>query len=372
MATNLVSNVSQTLTPDLLRRIASALGLDKSVVEKAMSAGIPALLAAFMSRASTPQGAASLNDAVANEQPGTISSLANSIGGSGQTALIDSGRNRLTSLLGGNTANALAGAIDKFAGIGGVASRSVMGLLAPVVMSVLGQQQKSSGYSAAQLLVAQKDNIARALPAGFSRYLRGTGILDGIKDVEAVADEPDYEHAAPRAAEHRSDWGWVLPALGLLALFGIAWYLLSGPRGPDAIDTTRTTQAPSPDVVKAPEVAALEKLNGIKAGDVDLGQHLTNTVNGLRTSLDSVKDEATAQAAMPALSNAGSEFDKLTGLTGQLSPETRKTLASAITALRPTLDQMFDKALAIPGVAAVIKPAIDAIRAKLDALATTA
>jgi hypothetical protein len=34
----------------------------------------------------------------------------------------------------------------------------------------------------------------------------------------------------------------------------------------------------------------------------------------------------------------------------------------------PTLNQLFDKVLAIPGVADVLKPAIDALRGKLAAL----
>jgi hypothetical protein len=38
--------------------------------------------------------------------------------------------------------------------------------------------------------------------------------------------------------------------------------------------------------------------------------------------------------------------------------------------IRPTLDQLLDKALGIPGVSAMIKPAVDVIRSKLDALAT--
>jgi hypothetical protein len=53
-----------------------------------------------------------------------------------------------------------------------------------------------------------------------------------------------------------------------------------------------------------------------------------------------------------------------------MSPETHKAVAETFAAIRPSLDQLLDKALAIPGVGAVIKPAVDAIRAKLDTLAT--
>ena len=46
-------------------------------------------------------------------------------------------------------------------------SKSLMGLLAPVVMGVLGQQRRTSGLDAtglARLLTSQKDNIASAIP----------------------------------------------------------------------------------------------------------------------------------------------------------------------------------------------------------------
>ena len=67
-------------------------------------------------------------------------------------------------------------------------------------MGVLGQQRRTSGLDAtglANLLTSQKDNIARALPAGFSKYLGGTDILDslvgsidGRRPSEATAPDP--------------------------------------------------------------------------------------------------------------------------------------------------------------------------------------
>jgi hypothetical protein len=55
-------------------------------------------------------------------------------------------------------------------------------------------------------------------------------------------------------------------------------------------------------------------------------------------------------------------------LLNQLTPETRKTLAEIFASIRPNLAQLMDRVLAIPGVGAIIKPAVDAINAKLDAL----
>ena len=215
MSTNLVSSIAEVLGPEVTGRIASGLGLDKGLVQKSLSAGVPALLAAFTSLASKPGGAAKLADAVAQQQPGVISSLANAIGGSGQKALIDTGASALTSLLGGSTMSALTNAIGRYAGIGAGSSKGIMGLLGPVVMGVLGQQQRANGLDAtglASLLASQKDNIARALPAGFSKYLGETGILDRLSDASddyrasTVSDYPGSSRANmpyPRSQEPR-------------------------------------------------------------------------------------------------------------------------------------------------------------------------
>ena len=228
MSTNLVSTITQVLSSNFVSRVASSLGLDGAQVEKALQAGAPALLAALTSLVSKPAGAAALNGAVAQQQPGVLTSLANMIGGSGQKALIDTGVSTLTSLLGGKTTSALTNAVGQYAGIGEGSSKSLMGVLGPVVMGVLGQQQRASGLDAtglANLLASQKDNIARALPAGFASYLSGTGILDRITGPMA-RPEPAYFKSPSTSTTTPS---WLLPALGILAIGALAWYLLSGP-----------------------------------------------------------------------------------------------------------------------------------------------
>jgi len=51
-----------------------------------------------------------------------------------------------------------------------------------------------------------------------------------------------------------------------------------------------------------------------------------------------------------------------------LSPEQRRVLAGVVNPLMPSLNQLFDKVLAIPGVAELLKPTVDALRAKLTLL----
>ncbi len=382
MSTNLVSDITQNLNANLVTRAASAFGIDSTQVENAMSGGIPALLATLTSLASTPKGAATLNAAVAQQQPGLLSSLTNMIGNGGQKGIIDAGRNTLTSLIGGSTISAVAGALGKYAGINEGVSKSILGLLAPIVLGGLGQQQRANGLDAsglANLLTSQKDNILRAIPPGLSRSLADTGILDSLAGSSARAANVPRDYVAPAKAASSgssSSSGWLLPALAGLAFLGLAWHFLSRP------ESTQTAQAPPPAKVEVPvttgalpdqvtpSFASLENLRGIKAGDVDVGAQAADAVTKLRASLEKITDEASAKTELVPLQDSAAQLNKITGMLNQLSPANRAIVAKAIASIRPSLNQLFDKALQIPAVAALIKPSIDSIRSEMDTLAT--
>src|ERR1044072_2632231 len=116
MATNLVSVVMQFLTPDMIAKIASALGLDRNVAQKAIAGAIPALLASFADVASTPTGARQLTNTL-TQQSGSLESLKDISDGSGQNSLVETGSNMLSGLFGGATLDTMAQTIGKFAGM---------------------------------------------------------------------------------------------------------------------------------------------------------------------------------------------------------------------------------------------------------------
>jgi hypothetical protein len=367
MATNLVSLIMQFLTPDMIGRIASALGLDRSNTQTAIGAAVPGLLAALSGVAAQPGGGQKLVDA-ARQQSGTLGNFASMIGTGAKTSLIEKGSQVLSSLLGGRDQTALAGAVGKYAGLGQGASGSLLGMLAPVVMGTIAQEQGTRSLDAggiASLLSSQKDNIAAALPGGFGNMLGGTGVLDSLGGAARTATVAGGEaaRAATTAARAVGDTGrraagaasfaaptwlyWLIPALAIAALL---FYLFARPAEQVVQQGVTTPQS-------------------LTVGGLDIGKQVTDGTSNLRSTLTGVTDVASARAALPKLQEVSAQFDKVGGVVGQLSAEQRKVLAGLVNPMMPTLNQLFDKVLTIPGVAEVLKPAIDALRAKLAALA---
>jgi hypothetical protein len=300
VANNLVSLVMQFLTPDLIERIAAALGLDRNMVQSAIGAAVPTLLAAFTGATEKPGGAQRLVDGI-KQQSGVLDSFAKTLGTSGQSSVVESGSRLLTSLLGGQDQSALAGAVAKFSGLGQNASASLLGMLAPIVMGSIGKQvgPHLSAGGVADLLNAQKGQIAQALPPGFRNLLGGTRLLDALgaaagaatagagqaSRVAAAATDQATQYASSAArtvgaagqraagAARPSVPMWLYWLVPLVILGGLLWYLLNN--RPEQV--TQQTVAPAPSAVVA---------------GVDVGKQVNDSVSALRTSLQGITDGA--------------------------------------------------------------------------------
>jgi hypothetical protein len=367
MAINLVSLVMQFLTPDMIGRIASALGLDRNNTQTAIGAAVPGLLAGLSGLAAQPGGAQRVADA-ARQQTGVLGNFANVLGTGSQTSLAEKGSQMLSSLLGGRDQTALAGAVGKYAGLGQNASGSLLGMLAPVVMGTIAKEQGPRSLDAggiASLLASQKDSIAAALPSGFGNMLSGTALLDSLGSAARTATAEGSEAAraaattvrtvgdtgsrAVEAASSRSlNWlYWLIPVLAILAL--LIW--LFGQQTDQAVQQGVTST------------------QSLTVGGLDVGKQVTDSIASLRTTLGGVTDVASAQAALPKLRDVTAQLDKVGGVVGQLPAQQRTVLAGLVNPVMPTLNQLFDKVLAMPGVAEVLKPTIDILKTKLAMLA---
>lgn len=363
MAGNLVSYILQILTPEMIGRIATALGLDSSKAQGVVSAAVPAILAGLGGVAAQPGGAQKIADA-AQQQSGSLGNLAGMLAAGGPDTLARSGSQIMSSLFGAKDGGALANAIGKFAGIDQNKSGSLLQTLAPLVMGGLAQNSGGdlSANGIAGLLASQRDNIAAALPSGLSETLGSAGLLGSVgataRTAAATASQTAQSaassmsstgSAARRAAAPPASRNWIYWLIAALILAGLLFYLFGRQHQP-------TT----------PPVATGEQ--NITVGGIDVGKQIQDSLASLQTTVTGVTDAASANAALPKLQDVAGQLDKVSGVAGQMSTEQRAALKALITPMMPTLNGLFDKVLAIPGVSDILKPTIDALKTKLTAL----
>ena len=364
MAIDLPAIISRFLTPELIGRIASALGIDRNIAQTAINAAVPSLLAGFSKVAAQPSGAQKLADA-ATQHIGTLENFAGTLGAGNQSSLVQQGSNLLSSLLGSRDQNTLVGAISKFAGLGQGTAGGLLGMLAPVVIGSIAQQQGTSRApdpgKIAGLLASQKDNIASAIPAGLGGLLSGSGLLDSLGGATrmATAATGDAARTTASAARTVTDTGrnvaaatsnkwpwWLIPAAAVAAL--LAFVLL------------RPTEPVVQQGTTAMQTATL--------GGIDVGKQVTDSISGLRTTLAGITDAASAHAALPKLQQTAAQLDKVNDMAGQLPAEQRKLVSGLVTPAMPSLSQLFDKLLAIPGVSDELRPVIETLKTRLTTL----
>lgn len=371
MAANLTSVVTQFLTPEVIAQIASFLGLDKATIRKAAEGSIPALLAGLSDVVATPAGSNQLSKLLSQQQFGSPTDVLRNAG----AQKFAEGSNMLSGLFGNRTMDTMAQAIGRFAGMSDSSVKSLLSVLGPLVLGVLGQQQRDAGLDAnglASLLRSQRDQIMAAIPPGLADQLGAAGLIDkagarvgnGMAAASAAGSRiaGASEQAASRAshsAPSRAQWPYWLAALVVLG--GIGWYALQRPAERTVAETPATTRPATGTVGMAPADVTVDGVN--------LASQVNSSVGTLTAALPTMTNEASAQAAMPKINDAIAQLDDVKARAAKLSPEARSALAKLVVASTPTINQMCDKVLATPGAATLAKPAIENLRSKLDALA---
>jgi Bacterial protein of unknown function (DUF937) len=379
MATNLVSSIMQVLTPDLIAKIARTLGIEPDVAQKVAGAAVPAILASFAGIAAKPAGAQRLSDTLEQQRPDMLSQITNAIGGPNQKDIADTGYGLLSTLLGGGGSNGLASAVSNFSGVNQNAGKSAIGLLAPLVLGTLGQLKPSGGFDAssiANLFSSQRDQIAAAMPSGLVNTLGASGLLDNLdgglrrgtegataaagRMTGAVRDTAmGASQIAAGATRRPMTTSWPYWVIAVLVLAGLGWYLLANGEKQVAEQTRGLLN-------KAPDDVAAQMATPNAA---ELSADLSSSVDTLRTTLQGITDPTSARAALPKLQQATAQLNRINDLAAQLPPDARKNLASVVEASMPALNSLCDRALSNPQIAGLAKPAIDALRAKLQLLA---
>jgi Bacterial protein of unknown function (DUF937) len=357
MAANLTSVVMQFLTPEVIAQIASFLGLDKAATQKAAGGAVPALLASLSDLTTTPAGTSQLSKLL-SQQAGSPADILRNASAQG---LAETGSSMLSGLFGGRTLDAMAQAVGKFAGTGDSGGKLLLSALGPIVLGALGQQQRNSGLDAnglASLLRSQKDQFVAAIPPGLADQLGAKGLIDGISSASGRVSTA-ASRAADAATNTAAQWPYWLAALVVLG--GLGWYAIQR----QTPETVAMQPAPTRQVTGTVGVAPAD----LNVDGVNLANQFNSSIDTLKSALPRITDAASAQANLSKIGDVTQQLNDISARAAKLSPEGRSALAKLIVAAGPSIHQMCDKVLAIPGVGPVAKPAIDDLQARLDALA---
>jgi hypothetical protein len=213
-----------------------------------------------------------------------------------------------------------------------------------MLMAILAKQSAEQGLNApglANLLAEQKDHISAAMPSGFKDALRSAAPEQATQLFPKSSGTPQRSWGP---------WAWTLPVIAL-ALLG--WWLLG----------TRTT-----NVAERTKPEATQTQASTAVGGVDLKSSTQKALDNVGTTLRDIKDESSAQAAIPKLRNADAELDNVIRLSTQLPDAGKKAVGSVAATAESETTKLFDQVLAIPGVKDLAKPQIDSLRAKLNTL----
>ena len=363
---NLVDLVKDQLGGNTLTRLAETLGTSPDNTRTAVNAAIPTLLTALGSVASTRDGAHELAAAVGSLDDRVLDNLPQSLSGGGRSGLNlgDIGSKLLGSLLGGNALSSLASALGRFTGLSGGSVSSLLTMLAPIVLGVLKNRTGGMGANAtslASLFEEQRQNIVHAMPSGLSDQLASVPGMSGAAAWVRSTAGSAYQAgrtavseagrtARDAAATGSSALRWALPLLAVLVVGGLLWWW-------------GTRSVPQQTVPVAPPAIGTDQVTRLTGQVTDFFRTATDTFTG-------IKDVASAEAATPKLRELSTRLDTMRVEINQLPADARARLVALVKDLGAKLLPTIQAATAIPAVGDTLKPFVDDLRSKLNAMGT--
>lgn len=237
MSSTLLDSFRNLLTPDTVSSVASRFGESESGISRGLTSGFGAILLGLLNQTSDAGAMRDVHglvtEAAADTNGQAEGGLTSLLGGGGTAAVGTLGSRLLSMVFGGNGA-AVSDAIGRTSGVKSTTASSILSILAPVVLGILGRRVRDEGLSAnglTSLLTNEAGSIRNMAPAGLAS-------LFGLGTSAAPGARPTVEDETSRRA---GGLGWVWLAVAAAVILGIIWFA-SRTNGPVnermAMDTT--------------------------------------------------------------------------------------------------------------------------------------
>jgi OmpA-OmpF porin, OOP family len=230
----------------LMEKLSRAVGLSPEKTQEVLKAVVPTTLAGTVQTASSDAGAKRLFDMLGQDRfdGSMLGNLGSRLEGGGIDEMAQSGKGILGNLFGGKL-GAIEDLLTRFSGVGKGPVSLLLGAAAPFVMNLLGKAKNEQGLSAGglrELLLSQKDSIAKFTPPGLASVMGLSSLADlggtaaaakekigayaGEARGEAQERAPSaYPSPEPRAPAASSAGRWLGIGLACLALLGVIWFM---------------------------------------------------------------------------------------------------------------------------------------------------
>lgn len=400
---NLVNLIKDQIGGSVVNQLGGVLGESGANTERAVSGAVPAILSGLMNSSGSGDGASLLNSALDDHDDSILDNIGGLLGGGNHTQVANQGSSMLGSLLGGNALGSIAGALSGFSGLGRGSSSSLIGMLAPIVMSVLRRQRNSQGLDAgglANMLSGQRDNIAAAMPAGFDTHLEKEGLGDSllgglrsgastvtstVSNVGSAAGNTASNIGAGTAAAGAAAVGAgaaatrggggilrkLIPLLILLGILWLLWKLFMGGGAGDVMDKAKDVGSSAVETTKSVGESATGAVSGavsaVTGGGDDMAGNIGGIFDSATESIGGITDVDSAKAAIPGIEGITEKVGGMTGMFENLPDAAKGPIQGIVGDKMPMLQGALDKAMQLPGVGDVLGPVAGGLMEKLSA-----
>ncbi len=343
----------KTVVQGQIGSLSAILGDNEENTNSAVDIALPAILGGLLKKSATPTGADEVYKSLDDHDGRRVDALGELLNGGNHSQLLAIGT-RLLGMLFGDDKSEVSATISSITGQNGGTTDTLLGILTPVAMGIVGRQRRADGLDAtgvADLLSSQEPYLSGRMPPELVNTL-GLGDTQGATGHSAPktsdTQQTAVSHATPSSAPHSapshspssSGGSLVMTFLPLLVLvvlgmFGYSWWLNNAGSGGGS----------SVDVSSLPDV----KLPGFDKAAI--GQSFSDVM----TAVGSARDAQSATSALPQITEATKLFDEidLSAIAGSPAKESAGELFSK---LLEQLQPVLDKAYAIPGVRDVLEP----------------
>ena len=272
-ASLLLNQVSNEFGGDALERIASTIGESQGKIKTALSDLLPALLGGLASKAQTREGAHELLDVIRRDHLDTAQyehvtdaiQAPNALGN-----LMNTGGPLLDTVLPGKS-GAVSNWVASHAGINPTASKSLMSMVLPLVLGLIGRRVGGGGESGLMSLLGKPQTFLQDAPGGLAGVLGlGGAAASAIGAARSTASgSAEQGRRSVAAVTQHSAWRKWLPLLIALALIAalFGYFSKRQPTVSSSTEPVATARAPTEPAATGNNLGAFmerELPNGVK------------------------------------------------------------------------------------------------------------